>query len=975
MRPVRLRLQAFGPFVEMQTVEFSNFYENGLFLISGETGSGKTFLLDAISFALYGRGSSDYRKNFAECRSQYAEDSLPTLVEFTFVFQGVEYVFQRELVVKAKSKDFKESVAVFKVVNGDRVLAEPNLKISGMEKYTQGLLGLDADQFTQVVILPQGKFEKFLVADSSKKREVLITLFHADRWQKYVDAVNAETKIRGAVLGEKRQNLEGALSAENVKTTEEFFAVVEQHAANVVLAEEAEQNAAQALTEAEKFLEAQKATAEKFRTLAETQAALKSLQETEPQQKEKMRRLQTAEQINDLKPAFDKRNENRLRLQAAEVAAETAETERKTATEAYAVLTAQQAEFAEKGKRAETLTEELSVQKQAVGDYEELEEVQKNLEALEQAGKQKREAYEKTQKERAEKEQTLAKEKADNEVRYETVVKKVSDIKKDFECAKKAEESKAKAQTLRLEIAAAQKELKEVTAALKREESENYRQAIGYVRSQLHKGDRCPVCGGQVAEDGESGVTLKSSEAEQLEKRLSDTEKHLTELKLNFQNEEKIYQENVREQTVEALEIRYRNAEETCLKHDEMRAWITEQEPKLKDLVERERCENNALTETREMYRSEKAKCDTLTKKKMQGIETSAQLKARIEAGEKEREALQLSCRQWEAAVQNALAKKSGAEAAATEKQRAAATERALLQKTEKALSDELAKIGLTEKEATLALEEVGDLTALRKEIEEREREKNTLLEKEKQLKKDTEGKTEPNLAELQAACDEKKKIYIEAGKNCAAERKETERLKTLAAKLRTQAEEIAVLDKEVQERQAFGKLLSGGTGNYIGLQNYVLATMLSAVTAEANGLMKNILEGNYRLYRREQKKGNEKVYGLDLEVEDLCSGRRRSVDGLSGGEKFLTSLALSLALSNVVRNWNGGIEIGMMFVDEGFGTLSDDRIAEALQMLERERQSDRIVGIISHVQKINESIPSKIVVKKDKTSSLKTVL
>ena len=979
MKPIRLRLQAFGPFVEMQTVEFSDFYDSGLFLISGETGSGKTFLLDAISFALYGRGSSDYRKNFAECRSQYASDALATFVEFTFSFQGEEYTFMRELEIKGKKREAKESVSVYRTRDGVKTLAEPNLKLSRLEGFTQRLLGLDADQFTQVVILPQGKFEKFLMADSSKKREVLITLFRADRWQRYVDFVNAEAKRCADELKGRQQLLQGSLRAENAETTEEFAAAAERRAREAEEAEEAEIAAKAAWEAAEREYEEQKKTAENFRLLKETRDALRSLKETEPQYREKIRRLQTAEKANALRAEFEKKKDRFQRLQTADLEAEEAEKERKTAEEEYLALAARQEEFDQKRSRLTTGAEGLTRYRQAERDYEEFEQTEKTLEALRKEGTRRKEALDKIRREREETEKNLAKEKEENDKRYETFVKDFSEIEKDHEYAKKAQESQKKAEILRIEMRSALAKREEILQALEKEEAENYRQAVRYVRSHLKRGDDCPVCGGRMERDGETGASIKSGERERLEKCRSDTEKRLAELGRDLANEETKYREytqreNVRKEKAKTLEDRYRLAKQERGKYEEIRVWIAEREPQLTKLRETERGEEEILREKRETYAAEREKYKTLEQKRIAGINTAEELRLRIRQEETKLETEQRECDEWEGSLQKALIRKSGAEAAAAEKRRAFLAERDALRETERSLSEKLAAAGLEEEEAERALSEVGDIARLQKEIAERGFEEKRLTDREGELKRATEDRFEPDLSFLERQRAEKKEKFVDAGKRCAAERKEAERLEGLAEKLRAQAEEISALEKQTRERVAFGRLLSGG-GTYIGLQNYVLATMLSAVTAEANGLLQNILEGNYRLYRREQKKGNEKIFGLDLEVEDLASGMRRGVNSLSGGEKFLISLALSLALSNVVRNWNGGIEIGMMFVDEGFGTLSDGRIAEALQVLERERQSERIVGIISHVQKINESIPAKIVVKKDKTSSLKTVL
>ncbi len=170
----------------------------------------------------------------------------------------------------------------------------------------------------------------------------------------------------------------------------------------------------------------------------------------------------------------------------------------------------------------------------------------------------------------------------------------------------------------------------------------------------------------------------------------------------------------------------------------------------------------------------------------------------------------------------------------------------------------------------------------------------------------------------------------------------------------------------------SFGTTLRGDRG--ISLRRYVLGVMLTSVTAEANRLLKNVHDGRYRLCRTLEGSGRTRKAGLELEVLDAYSGEKRSVAGLSGGEKFLVSLALSLGLSAVVQAQYGGIRIDTMFIDEGFGSLDSSSIKDALGILSSVKGSKRLVGIISHVQMLKETIESSISVEKDRNGSSLTI-
>ncbi len=166
----------------------------------------------------------------------------------------------------------------------------------------------------------------------------------------------------------------------------------------------------------------------------------------------------------------------------------------------------------------------------------------------------------------------------------------------------------------------------------------------------------------------------------------------------------------------------------------------------------------------------------------------------------------------------------------------------------------------------------------------------------------------------------------------------------------------------------SFGTMLRGDRG--ISLRRYVLGVMLTSVTTEANRLLKNVHDGRYQLCRTLEGSGRTRKAGLELEVFDAYSGEKRGVAGLSGGEKFLVSLALSLGLSAVVQAQSGGIRIDTMFIDEGFGSLDSSSIRDALNILSSVKGSKRLVGIISHVQMLKETIESAISVEKDRNGS-----
>ena len=197
------------------------------------------------------------------------------------------------------------------------------------------------------------------------------------------------------------------------------------------------------------------------------------------------------------------------------------------------------------------------------------------------------------------------------------------------------------------------------------------------------------------------------------------------------------------------------------------------------------------------------------------------------------------------------------------------------------------------------------------------------------------------------------------------------ERINQAAVQLEKKMQDTAQEKQENVQMLAFARLVRGDTG--IGLQRYVLGVMLSMITGEANRLLKNVHDGRYQLQRTMERSGKARKAGLELEVYDSLSGEKRSVNSLSGGEKFLVSLSLALGLSMVVQRQAGGIRMEAMFIDEGFGTLDSGSVQDALGVLAAFQRAGGLIGIISHVQQLRETIPVGIeVVKKRSGSEIK---
>ena len=235
-----------------------------------------------------------------------------------------------------------------------------------------------------------------------------------------------------------------------------------------------------------------------------------------------------------------------------------------------------------------------------------------------------------------------------------------------------------------------------------------------------------------------------------------------------------------------------------------------------------------------------------------------------------------------------------------------------------------------------------------------------------------TEGKERPDPQAAEAAFREAEAACTEAIRAVTLARQGLETLRKEAAELTALDAKTAKRREALEADAAFVNALRGSIG--MSLQRYVLSVRLGQVIAEANRLLSGIYGGRYRLHRSNESYGAAHKSGLELEVYDSLNDRTRSVCTLSGGEKFLAALALAIGLCTVVQNEQRGVNLEAMFIDEGFGSLDQNSLGDALDVLQGVRRGRGLVGIISHVALLEETIPTKIEVRKTARGSTASV-
>lgn len=882
MKPVSIRFKCFGPYMAEQYIDFRELEKNGLFLICGETGAGKTTILDAMCYALYGRSSGGLRGDMSVMRCKLAGKEDETYVEFLFDSDGRRYKFTRTL--KYGRKNLNDSHNCLVLEGEEYVPLFENPKATVVNKKAEELIGLTYDQFRQVIILPQGQFEKLLVSDSVEKEKILVSLFHADRWQKIADELYRRVAEWDAALKQEKFQISTKLKEYSCESLPELA--------------EKRQDKQNALEELKARLEAaeQAVTAQRKRH-EEALLEDRAFQELRNREKAYLELLARAEDFH--------REEEILDL-----------------ADAAAAIHPQFAAWQE-AQRGKLRAESVAAQKEAA-----LQAAQSALTGAEA----KLTAHETSKPEQEQRRQKLTLLETAREV-YTVLAEKWDAVKAAQTAMDAARREKDSAErTFQICDEDWQAAVLEQNRAIGEYQNAQtvYLQGIGSVLAEkLAEGEPCPVCGSREhpapAQPIQGHVT--DAQLENLNKAMNRANRAVSTAMQKRSEAEKARTDaaascNQAEQTLAVAVKDWENAEA----------------------------------------------------RKIPGIENARQLETAVAA-------LQKQITDWDREgerLTKALTDAQGSLKAALDGARTAAEELAAAQSGYAAQAalweDALAASGLeTEERFRQADLEPGEkqrrLKALLGYRTDAARAKQAVDEQRVLLA----GKNAPDMAALNMALSDAEQAFKAVSTEKILEENSLKAMISDEKRLSKQLEAYGAAREKADGDLDFANRFRGRSG--VSLQRYVLGVMLTSITAEANRLLANVYGGRYRLYRTDEIAGAARKGGLELEVYDSQNNQRRSVTTLSGGEKFLVALSLAIGLSTVVQAQGSGIRLEAMFIDEGFGSLDREAVNDALEVLQGIQRSAGVVGIISHVEQLTESIPTRIEIVKSRNGSTCRVL
>ncbi|TCS04605.1 SMC family ATPase [Rhizobium sp. BK418] len=1001
MRPLRLTLRAFGPYAGEQVIDFRDALSAGLFGIYGPTGSGKSSIFSAISFALFGEPARD-DQDASTLRSDHAEPSCLTEVELIFELGATRYLVRRrpEQMRPAQrgGKETKEAHCAWLFDVTDIPLDEitpdnqgtpiAEKKVSEVRDELERRLGYGKEQFRQIVLLPQGRFEKFLAANTNDRLAILRDLFDVSLYKRLTqkmkdDAKSAEEKIRA-----DRRACESRLEQEGFTTLEELSAGA-QHAQEeqkiaAAVTETAKNNAGLAEQKLASAHEVEKAFVENEEA-AQAQALMEAKSEEIEKDKAVLIGARVAQSLQDADAAMQRA---RTDLSVASgnctkalVAREAAEEAMKKAAAALAT---------EQGKRGEAET--LRAQSADLKRHREtLGQADKKKAAKDEAARIEREALAafevaqnsygaltreqadigaqiKTASTAAEQRTTLSaaaqelKSKLDTALGYDRALKAVNDARAQVSGAREIHEKNCRAQE------DAQRSFDEAEVALAGAQAQ-------HLAEKLRPGEACPVCGshehptpahGQAESAGRndaftaarkaldgarnasalSGQTLAAKEA-----TLSEREAHLEALTKPENTVAELQEHSAQVQNnIEALG--------PAIDFEALRRALERVEAQLPEAglaVESARASRDQAVTSHAL--ASQALEDALASVP-EKLRTTDALEAAITATEEEIKKREFDLEQAVKSERDAgekqIAARKDEESAANAREAALAK----LQQAEQNFGGRLAANGLTQEQYEDHKANIDRIEELQAAIERFGQDLHAARDRATRAGTNVEGKNRPDVAGLGAASEEAKRVRDEAYRKQASAAARSESLAKLVESITSLLSDIKKAEDAYAPLAAVAHAFSGRNNANMELEAFAIAAMFDLVLASANARFKPMSGGRYSLEReRDVSKGAGKK-GLDIVVHDVHTGRTRATQTLSGGETFMAALALALGLSDVVESLNGGVHLNTIFIDEGFGTLDMETLDQALQILQDIVGESRAVGLISHVELVQQAIP-----------------
>ena len=912
MRPIKLKMSAFGPYAGEVTLDMSVLGERGLYLIAGDTGAGKTTIFDAITYALYGEASGDSR-DASMLRSKYAGAQIETFVELTFLCAGKEYSIRRNPEYERPAKRGGGTARQ----KADVVLIPPDgkpvTKTKDVEDKIKEIIGIDRDQFTQVAMIAQGDFMKLLLASTDDRIEIFRQIFKTRQYQALQDRIREESNRLKREYEYLKLGIIQEIGSVDCKDGHERSDDLER-------AKNGELPFPETMGLVEEIIEDDKHEREQLdRTLRETEESLGDV----------IRRLGRAEEIDkaraDLEVAREELSKAKPRLGELHGEYEQMKDKEPEIEGLSASITTKSYKLPKYGELEEERTR-LDLKTKAKGHKEaELTGWESGLVTLKARVDENREELGKLKGAAAEKER-LSSLKRTAEERRSGIVELSKETEEYWKLLSDRDATEGK-------YTSARQDAEELQAMYNAKNRKFLDAQAGILASKLLEGEKCPVCGSTLHPDpallledapSEAGLETAKAEMESAQSRMARLSAEAGKLKGQAESREsdiiKRASEHLGTCVIDELEGRIEGA-------------LGELEEALEDLRKRIKAEEDNVARALEL--------DGLIQREEVDIEKT---KKAIGDAKIDVKTLETDIKNCNRTIGNLLK-----ELEFDSKDKAVRDIRGL-EEMRKGLKDALDAARKAYEECKTRVDGLnGTIEAL-----------TTRLENAEEIDVDAEINRKSRLSG--------DKVDLQAGI-----RKVSSRLDRNESALRSIRESIDKLTG-TENRWIWIKALSDtANGSIAGkekimLETYIQMTYFDRILIRANTRLMVMSGGQYEMKRHAEACDGRSQSGLELDVIDHYNGTERSIKTLSGGESFKASLSLALGLSDEIQSSSGGVRLDTMFVDEGFGSLDEESLQQAMKALYGLTEGNRLVGIISHVPELKEKVDKQIQVKKGKS-------
>jgi exonuclease SbcC len=1012
MRPIKLVMSAFGPYADTQRVDFRDATDAGLFGIYGPTGSGKSSIFSAMTFALFGEAAKR-EQPIGTLRSAHAPANLLTEVVFVFELGTKRYLVRRQPdQSRPKTRgegetNHSHAAWLFDVTGVELdeldlegcgvVLAEK--KVGLVTEQIKKLLGYGADQFRQIVLLPQGRFEKFLTSDSTERLKILRDLFDVSLYRAITDKLKEEASAAKREVSDGYRVHAQRLQAEGFASSDELEdGIAQAETESLAHAEKSLELEAAACTAEQSYASAEEVE-RRFFEADEAAAALALVKGRQPEvDASRLRRDNAllAQRASDIFGTIAVAEGKVAQAAMAEEAATTASVSAlKAFTGAEAAL---QAEKAREGEieGLQRQVDELGRYKEALADAGDLkvEQDQAAAERVKAEGSVAKAVAEVARLTKLHEgaQTSLSEAQRDHVERSRLQGERTtlgarlaqarahSKASQDLATARSESEKTNRKLISALDARSAAKERLELA------EQDYFAAQASILALRLAEGEPCPVCGAnehpdpahsggdpqaletawkQAREELDEAVTEHQNareahasarslvaEREAALAALSAPEEPATTLESTIADIDEALQALGAPKDVALLEEHIRDAKAQL---DEASAASSEADRSLQaartgEAVARRAYEDH-IADVPERYRDETA----LQLARAEIEESIADRKKALTEAENALRRAGEAKAKAEADLTNAKARSSDAvrDAARAREQFAA----------------RLQEIGISHQQYQTFVEEVPEIEALTAIVDEHESALRTATGAAAQASAAIKDAQRPDLDSMKATRDAARQAADAAKHELAAARAKYEGLIGLRSELSDELTRLRRLEEETGPLRALAEAFSGQNEMNTALESFAIGAMFDQVLEAANLRLEPMTSGRYRLERDVESAGGRTKRGLDIRVHDIETGRPRDLSTLSGGETFIAALSLALGLSDIVEASHGAIRLDTIFIDEGFGSLDTENdsgtLDRVLQVLQDIVGASRAVGLISHVPLVQQAVPNGFTVLK----------